>query len=152
MKNWILLRLAGPLGVVIRPVLAAMIGVVVAAIYDQAWIIIYKVAWLKWLAEGTIARLDPAVVQAMTPAAVGTATALILWGFGMDWVMGNIREGTKQVQGDANKSPVPATIRKDGIILPGGETAQLISRMAYETIYPGEKRPRHGPDIRRPLP
>lgn len=152
MKNWILLRLAGPLGFVIRPILAAMIGVLVATAYDQAWMALAKVAWARWLVQGTIERLDPAIMQMLTPSAVGAAVALMLWGFGMDWVMGNIREGTKQVQGDANKSPVPETVKVDGVILPGGETSQLISRLAYETIYPGEERPRHGPDVRRPLP
>lgn len=152
MKNWILLRLAGPLGFVIRPILAAMIGVLVAAGYDQAWMALAKVAWARWMVQGTIDRLDPAIMQMLTPSAVGAAVALMLWGLGSDWVLGNIRRGVKEVQASANESKVPAMVRKDGIILPGGETAQLISRMAYETIYPGEKRPRHGPDIRRPLP
>ena len=153
LKRWLLLKLAGPLGFVVRPILAAMVGVVVAAGYEQAWVVIYKVPLLQRFAEATIDRLDPAFVQAMTPGAVGGAVALLLWGFASDWALGNLRAGNKQVQDAANQSLTTGTVRRDGLILTGGETANLIDRMAYESLYPNAPKPKPGEaEIRRPLP
>jgi len=153
LKRWLLLKLAGPLGFAVRPILAAMVGVVVAAGYEQAWVVIYKVPLLQRFAEATIDRLDPAFVQAMTPGAVGGAVALLLWGFASDWALGNLRAGNKQVQDSANQSLTVGTVDRDGIIFANGPTAQLVTRIAYESIYPAADPIKPGGvDVRRPLP
>jgi hypothetical protein len=41
-KVWLLLQIAGPLGAIIRPIIAATFGVIIAIFYEQIWLGIYK--------------------------------------------------------------------------------------------------------------
>jgi len=155
MKEWIITKVAGPLGMVVRPIIASLIGVIIGLLYEQAWIAVYKVAWLKFLVERVIAGIPPDVLASLTPSAIGTATALALWIFASDWVIQKLRGGIKEIQVNYNANPNTGTVRADGIAIKGGETATAISRLAYEAIYPQDTdtRPSLGvPEIRRPLP
>lgn len=147
-KQWVLVKLAGPFGIVFRPIAAAMIGVVVAAIYAQGEEVILRVGWLHHFVDATISRLDPSIIQMLTPSAIGGTVALLLWGFGMDWVGGHLRAGAKQIQDAGNASPVPGTVKRDGIILENGETVKQAKLVSYATLYPGDK----GLDVRPATP
>lgn len=138
-KQWALIKLAGPFGFIFRPILSAMVGVIVARIYDQGTMVIFKVPWLHGMFDATLSRVDPAVLASLTPEAVGGAVAVLLWGFGMDWVGGYLRAGSKQVQGAINQSPASENVRLDGVILPGGETVKEARMVSYSTLYPEDK-------------
>lgn len=153
--DWLLSKIAAPVGVVLRPVLAAIIGTIIGLLYDQAWIAVYKVAWLHFFVDKIIERIDPLTLQALTPQAIGAAASVLAWAWLGDWIIARMRHGNTQVQKAINDSPFPATVKVDGIITKGGETATAISRMAYEAVYPTdtETRPSPGmPEVRRPLP
>lgn len=155
MKNWILSKLAGPVGVVVRPVIAALVGVLVGLAYEQAGALLHKAAWLGWLTDRTIASLDPSTLAMLTPGSIGAAVSVAVWALLSDWALAKLRGGNREVQTLINSSTAPISVAVDGIITKGGETSTAISRMAYEAIYPpdfGERPSAGAPEIRRPLP
>jgi len=155
MKLWLLKQVAGPLGVVVRPIIAAIVGVLVGLLYEQAWIAVYKVGWIKFLVERVIGSLPGDVVQSLTPQAIGAVVALGAWALVSDWLIGQMKAGNRQIQNTLNATPAAANVAVDGIILRHGETATSVSRLAYEALYPADSTNRGGdgmPEIRRPLP
>ena len=155
MKNWLISKIAGPLGMIVRPILAAIIGVIVGIAYEQMWIGIYQVGWLKFLCEKVIAQLDPAIIQAMTPQAIGGIAAIGAWAWASDWIISRMRGGNEQVQHALNALPNAPNVKVDGIITKDGETTHSVTRLAYEAMYPHDTDTRGGsgiPETRRPIP
>jgi len=155
MKNWLISKIAGPLGMIVRPILAAIIGVIVGIAYEQMWIGIYQVGWLKFLCEKVIAQLDPAIIQAMTPQAIGGIAAIGAWAWASDWIIIRMRGGNEQVQITLNASPNAPNVKEDGIIVKGGETTAAVTWLAYEAMHPDDIATRGGsgiPETRRPIP
>tara|TARA_R110000868_G_scaffold11688_2_gene57019 strand:+ start:1311 stop:1778 length:468 start_codon:yes stop_codon:yes gene_type:complete len=154
-KNWIMLQIAGPLGAIIRPIIAAILGVIIGLFYEQVWIGIYKVAWLRFFAERVIASLPSDVVHSLTPSAIGAVAAVGAWAGISSWIINQMKSGNRQIQHTLNATPAAANVSVDGIILKHGETAASISRLAYEALYPEDTLNRGGngmPEIRKPLP
>jgi hypothetical protein len=154
-KVWLLLQIAGPLGAIIRPVIAAILGVIIGLLYEQVWLGIYKVGWLKFFAERVIAALPSDVVHSLTPSAIGAVAAVGAWAGISSWLINQMKAGGRQVQNTLNATPAAANVEVDGIILKHGETATSISRLAYEALYPEDtyNRGKDGmPEIRKPLP
>lgn len=154
-KTWLIGKIAGPLGVIVRPIIAAIIGVIVGLLYEQSWIAIYKVGWLKFMAEQVIAALPPEIVQSLTPSAIGGVVALGAWAWASDWIIAKMKSGNRQIQNTLNASPAAPNVVVDGIIVKGGETAASVSRLAYEALYPDDtaNRGKDGmPETRKPLP
>jgi len=155
MKLWILKQVSGPLGVIVRPIIAAIVGVLVGMLYEQAWIAVYKVGWIRFLVERVIYSLAPDVVQSFTPQAIGAVVALGVWAWVSDWLIGQMKAGAVQIQNTLNATPAATNVVVDGIILRHGETATSVSRLAYEALYPADTANRGGdgmPEIRRTLP
>ena len=155
MKLWLLLQISGPLGIIVRPIIAAVVGVIIGLIYEQVWIGVYKVGWLKFFAERVVAALPADVVQNLTPQAIGAVAAVGAWAGISSWLISQMKAGGRQVQNTLNATPAAQNVKVDGIILKHGETAASISRLAYEALYPADTEDRGGdgmPEIRRPLP
>ena len=155
MKLWLLKQISGPLGVIVRPIIAAVVGVIIALLYEQVWHGLYKVCWLRFFVEKIIASLSPEVVQSLTPQAIGAVVALGAWAWVSDWLISQMKAGNRQVQNTLNATPAAMNVSVDGIILKHGETATSISRLAYEALYPEDtlNRGKDGmPEIRKPLP
>ena len=155
MKDWLITKIAGPLGVVVTPILATIIGVVVGLLYEQIWDAIDNVGWLIFLVERIIAAIPPDVVAPLTPQAVGATVAVLAWAALSQWVIASLKAGNRQVQHTLNASPSAPNVTVDGIIVRGGETANSVSRLAYEALYPDDTANRGGngmPETRRPLP
>ncbi len=130
MKLWIANLLTGPIGVIIKPILAAIIGTLVGIGYADAWQWAYHYPWLASFMNQVIASLDPKLVESLTPKAIGFSVAAGVWGFGADWVISRLMSGNKAVQRAVNASDVPVTVAVDGIITKGGETVQAIKAIA----------------------
>lgn len=151
MKVWLLLQIAGPLGAIIRPIIAATFGVIIAIFYEQIWLGIYKVGWLRFFVERVIAALPPDVVHSLTPPAIGAVVAIGAWAWISNWMINKMKSGNRQIQNALNATPAAANVEVDGIILRNGETAKSVSRLAYDALYPTDEN-KVGPEIRRPLP
>lgn len=155
MKAKIISIIAGPLGAVVRPVLAAIIGVIVGMIYQQAWIAIYKVAWLKFFAEKVIESIPAETLALLTPQAIGGTVAVAAWLTASDWIIAKLKGGILQMQTAYNAAPNTGSVMPDGLAIRDGETSKAITRLAYEAEFPTDTstRPSAGvPEIRRPLP
>jgi len=157
MKNWLTVQLGGPLGAIIRPILSAIIGTFVGIVYQQIWVGIYQVTWLRVFCEKVIANLDPHVVQSLTPTAIGLTAGTAAWLYLYDWIVSRLKHGNTVIQQAVNASALPVTVKEDGIITKDGETAQAVSRLAYEAIYPEDTQsrgsaPQGMPEVRNPLP
>jgi hypothetical protein len=155
MKAKLISLIAGPLGIVVRPILAAIVGALVALAYKQAWILLYKVAWLASFTKLVIDGIPAETLAMLTPKAIGGAVAVALWLAASDWIIASLKGGVKQIQTAYNAAPNTGSVKPDGLAIRGGETATAISRLAYEAEFPGDlsTRPSPGvPEIRRPLP
>src|SRR5882757_9076059 len=98
MKPWLAHLITGPVGVVAKPIIAAIIGALVAIIYKQAWDFVYHYQWMANFANQVISALDPSLVKSLTPTAVGVASATAAWGFGADWIISHLMGGNKAIQ------------------------------------------------------
>ena len=155
MKEWLILKLAGPIGGVFKSILAAIIGVFVGVLYEKVWVAVYEVTWLKITVEKIIAAISPEVVASLTPQAVGTTVAVLAWAALSQWIIATLKSGNRQIQNTLNATPAAANVTVDGIILKHGETATSVSRLAYEALYPDDTVNRGGdgvPETRKPLP
>ncbi len=155
MKARLISLIAGPLGIVVKPILAAIIGTLVGLLYQQAWIAVYKVAWLASLTKLVIAQIPPETLALLTPQAIGSAVAVVVWVAASDWIIGSLKGGIRQIQTAYNAAPNTGSVQPDGLAIRNGETATAITRLAYEAEFPGDvaTRPSPGvPEIRRPLP
>lgn len=159
MKLWILKMIGGPVGIVVRPIIAAVIGVLVGLGYQQAEAAIASVVWLSTFLHLVIAALPADILAMLSPKAVGAACAVAIWAATSDWVISALKGGIKQIQTDYNDAPTTGTIKADGLAFKNGQTVQaiggIVDRVAYEKVYPEERnnRPQRGePEIRRPIP
>lgn len=153
MKSKIIAWIAGPLGVVVRPVVAAITGTLVAMAYQQAWDAIYQCAWLASFSRAVLVNIPPDTLALLTPQAIGSAVAVALWLAASDWIIASLKGGILQIQTNYNASPGTGSVNPDGLAIRNGETANAISRLAYEAAYPPISANRPGaPEIRRPLP
>ncbi len=154
-KEWSISKVAGPLGFVIKPILAAIVSVFVMLIYQQIDAAINKVLWLDSLFHLVVRNIPTDVLSMLTPQAIGGAAGIAAWMGISAWVIEKLKSGNKQIQATINNSPNPLSVKVDGIIVKNGETSQAISRLAYESLFPDEKanRPTEGEaEVRRPLP
>lgn len=155
MKARLIAIIAGPLGVVVKPILAAIIGTLVGLLYQQVWIALYKVAWLAAFTKLVLAQIPAQTLAALTPEAIGGAVALMVWVSASDWIIMSLKGGIRQIQTAYNAAPKTGSVDPDGLAIRNGETATAITRLAYEAEFPGDvaTRPSPGvPEIRRPLP
>ena len=155
MKEWIISKVAGPLGFIIKPILAGIVGTLVMLFYQQADLAINKVFWLDKLFHLVLKSIPSETLSLLTPQSVGSAAGIAAWMFISTWIINHLKAGNKQIQNTINESPNPLSVKVDGLIVANGETSKAISRLAYEAIYPDEKsnRPVDGePEVRRPIP
>lgn len=155
MKAWVIKKIAGPLGFVVRPILAAIVGTLVALAYEQAALALEKVAWLQFFIGRVTESLPADVALSLSPGAIGAASALAIWAFASDWIISKLKAGNRQIQNTVNASSAPVSVGVDGIIIKDGETSKAVSRLAYEAMYPDDAANRGGdgmPETRRPLP
>jgi hypothetical protein len=129
MKKWIVSKVAGPLGFVVRPVLAGIIGTLVAIGYEQAGVLVAKIGWLEWFVMRVVVDMPPAVVEQLTPKNVGIVVAGALWVAGSDWVILKLKGGVKELQLEYNAAPGTGSVKVDGIALPGGETVRAVGEV-----------------------
>ena len=99
-----------------------------------------------------MAQIDPSIIQMLTPGAIGSAVALMVWAAASNWIINHLKGGVAQIQTSINKSDFPGVVKVDGLAIQGGETVNAISRMAYEAIYPDDKQTAGQVETRRPLP
>jgi hypothetical protein len=155
MKAKLITWIAGPLGVVVKPIISAILGTLIGLLYQQAWIAIYKVAWLAALAKLVIAQIPPETLALLTPQAIGGAVAVMVWLAASDWIIASLKGGIHEIQTAYNSAPNTGSVTPDGLAIRNGETAQAITRMAYESLFPTDTTTRAGgdvPELRRPLP
>lgn len=137
----------------VRPVLAAIIGALVGIAYEALQAGIAQIVWLQFIFERTLKNLPPETVHALSPMSIGSMAAVAAWIYISGRVIGMMRDGTEHVQHTINAAAGPVRVKPDGIITKGGETAAAITRLAYDSLYPEARLQDPGEtDIRRPLP
>ena len=138
-KEWVISQVAGPLGLVIRPVIASILGILIAFLYEQAWTLIKYVDWLYSFSQRVVDGLPQGVIAMLTPQAIGATAAIILWLLVSDWIIYKLKGGIKQIQTTYNDSVVPGTVIVDGLAVKDGETSTAISRLAAKAVVPVDR-------------
>jgi hypothetical protein len=133
MKRWLILKLAGPAGVLIKPVLASLVGTVIAVIYQHTWHFVYQFEFLRGFADSFIANIDPSALPFLTPKAIGVAVAACTWSALSDWIITHMKAGGKELQTSLKDSPRADSVKIDGIVLRGGPTVQSVRKLGNPT-------------------
>jgi len=159
LKIWLAKQIAGPFGIVVKPVMSAVFGTLVLIAYTQMQAGIDQVLWLKAFINMVMSAVPAETLSLLTPQAIGTTAAIAFWGLASEWIISQMKGGAKEIQTRYNDSPSTGNIPVDGLILPDGKTVKamdnVISRVEYEKIYPQDTDTRPGqgvPEVRRPIP
>ncbi len=138
MKEWFFRLIAGPLGEVVKPILSGVIAAILATAYAAGWDFAYKYEWLRSFVELAISFMNPTFVKSMSPLAVGTASAIVIWGGFSAWVITRMKGGVRAMQQSINGANIPINVEVDGVAVRKGETVEAFKQIVKKAEYARE--------------
>ena len=108
MKAKLIRWFTGPAGPIITPIIGAFFGAIIGALYEVLGRLLAKVPELQAIFEVFWSNLTPEAQAFLSPFAVGTAAAVVVWGCIQEWMNKTFGARASELQEKINAQLPPA--------------------------------------------